>query len=276
MTSIPFDGSVHLPGATSALRDSGLLAGRHLRRLFRAPGKLLGITLNPLVMMLTVGYLFRRSIVVQDTPDYVEYIMAGVTAQVGLSSIGPTALTLALDMREGIIDRLLSLPVRRYTILVAHAAADLVAAGVGLAAVLLFGLALGWRIHTGPLQALAGFLLLGAFIYAMCWVGLAVGLAMRNIEAIESVGALVMIFLTFMSNSFLAVQGLPGWVQPLADWNPVSAVVAACRQLWGNPLGPTDTFAAQHATAVALLSILICLLVAVPLSYLGFRRRTRA
>ncbi len=276
MTSLPFDGSAHVPAAGAALRDSGLLAGRHLRRLFRAPGKLVGITLNPLVMMLTVGYLFRRSIVVEGSPNYVEYIMAGVAAQVGLSSIGPTALTLALDLREGIIGRLLCLPVRRSSVLVAHAAADLLAAAVGLAAVLVFGLVLGWRIHTGFFPALLGFLLLGAFIYAMCWVGLAVGLAMRNIEAIESVGALVMIFLTFMSNSFLAVQGLPGWVQPLADWNPVSAVVTACRKLWGNPLGPTDTFAAQHATTVAVVAILVCMAISIALSSLGFRRLLRA
>ena len=95
----------------STVSDTIALSGRNVRHVRRAPGKLIGITLNPLVMMIVVGYLFKNAIVSPTRGSYQEYIMAGIAAQVGLASIGPTAIGVAMDLRGGLIDRFKSLPI---------------------------------------------------------------------------------------------------------------------------------------------------------------------
>ena len=191
------------------IHDSLTLAGRSLLRLKRAPGKLVGITMNPLVMLLTIGYLFKDSIVVPGADRYQEYILAGVAVQVGLSSLGPTAIGMATDVQGGIIDRLLSLPISRIGVLVGHTLSDLAAAMMSLCIVVAAGVGLGWRYHAGLMPAAAGFLLVIAFIYTMLWVGVALGLMLRNLETIESVGALVLVVLSFLSNAFCRSKGYP-------------------------------------------------------------------
>lgn len=254
------------------IHDSLVLTGRSLLRLKRAPGKLIFISINPLVMLLTVGYLFKNSIVVPGADRYEEYIMAGVAVQVGLSSLGPTAIGMATDVQGGIMDRLLSLPISRVGVLVGHTMSDLLCAMMSLCIVVAAGAGLGWRFHAGLISVVAGFLLVVAFIYTMLWVGVALGLMVRNMETIDSLSALVLILLSFLSNAFLSVEGLPGWIRPLADWNPVSAVVSACRQLWGNPTGPANSFASQHPTLIAVVFMATILVGAVAMSLAALRR----
>ena len=253
----------------AGLWDTAALARRRLLHLRRAPGKLVGITMNPLVTMIVIGYLFQHSIVVPAGGHYQAYLMAGIAAQVGLASIGPTAVGVAMELRGGLIDRFRSLPVSRLTVLIGHTISDLLVAAVSLCVVFAVGYLMGWRAHGGALGIVAAFGVILAFTYVMVWIGVLLGMVMRNVESIEPIGALVLVLFSFLSNAFISVTTLPGWIRPAAQWNPVSSVASLSRDLWGDRAG--GGFPAPHSAVVALISLGVVLLAAVPISLRAYR-----
>ncbi|MCX4819020.1 ABC transporter permease [Streptomyces sp. NBC_01142] len=249
------------------------LTGRHLRHLRRTPEKIIGVALTPVAMVIILGYLFATVVKVENSGgEYREYIMAGVFAQVGLSCIGITAIGVAGDLGKGLIDRFRSLPMGRATVLVGHTLADLVTAAMSIAVVALTGLLVGWRVHGTFGETLAGFALLLAFAYAMLWVGALLGMVMRNLEAINGVAALLLVLFSFLSSSFMPLTGLPGWLRAAAEWNPVSAVSEACRQLWGNTGAVSSgSYPVEHPVIVSLITLSVLIAVLVPLSLRVYR-----
>lgn len=255
------------------LADTAVLTGRHLRHLRRSPARLLLVTMTPAVMLIAIGYLFRDSITIPGVASYEDYIMAGIAAQVALAGVGPTALGVAIDLRDGLVDRYRSMPIPASSVLVGRALSDMVTSAVALAAVSGLGLLLGWRPHGGAGRIAAGFAVLLAFSFVMLWVGILLGTTMRNVEAIDGTGALILVVLSFLSNAYVAVGGLPGWLRPAAEWNPVSSVITLCRTLWGNqPTGPASGFPAEHPGIVVACSLGVVLLAVVPAALHGFRR----
>ncbi len=253
-------------GVAPALGDISAMVGRRVRHFRGSPGKLFAIALNPLVMIIALGYLFEASIVVAPGADYQEYIFAGVAAQIGLTGLGPTAVGMAEDLRNGLVDRFRTLSISRAAVLISHTIADfLVAAGT---LVLVAGVAwgLGWRSHTSLASTLGGFGMLLAFSYAMLWVGVLLGLSMRSMGSIEATGSLVLVVFTFVSNAFLSTDRMPGWLGTVAEWNPLSCVASACRSLWGNPVAASGSIATDHPVAVASIMISVLVVVAVPLA----------
>jgi len=231
------------------------IAGRRLRHLRRAPGRFLGVTLNPMVSMLVLGYLFQRSISIPGGGDYQEFLFAGVAVQVGLAGVGPTAIAVASDLKGGLIDRFRSLPISRTSVLFGHTLADLLVGLAGLVVVTLFGTLIGWQPHTGILSTIGGFVVVAAFIYVMVWVGVLLGMASKSLETIDSISSLVVVVLPFLSSAFLSPRYLPEWLRPVAEWNPISAVTTACRQLWGNPGATGDGFPSTNAALVVTVSL---------------------
>jgi ABC-2 type transport system permease protein len=264
---IPPSAAPPLATATEVLA----IAGRRLRRLRRNPGRLVGITLNPLITMVALGYLFSSAIQIPGSTDYIEFIFAGVVMQGALAAVGPTAIAVALDVQGGLVDRFRSLPISRSAVLVGHVLADLLISMIGLVFVVAFGLLFGWRPHNGVLPTLAGFGLVAVFTFTVLWVGVLLGMAMSSLETIESVGGLVAVVFSFLSTGFLSVDKLPGWIQPIAQWNPVSSVISACRDLWGNA-SPTGTgFPAENPGVVILVSLGLLFLVTSVLSVRRYR-----
>ncbi|MFE0171832.1 ABC transporter permease [Streptomyces sp. NPDC059002] len=242
------------------------VAGRRLRHLRRSPGRFLGITLNPLLTMLVLGFLLEKSLSVPGGGSYQEYIFAGAAVQGGLAGVGPTAIAVASDLKGGIIDRFRSLPLTRSSVLLGHTFADFLVGLAGLVVVTGFGLLLGWRPHTDTGGFLLGFALLAAFSYVMLWVGVLFGLASRSLETISAVTPLVVTVLPFLSSAFLVPRNLPAGLRTVAEWNPVSAVAQACRELWGNPVAHGSGFPAQHPLPVVALTLGAALLAAATLA----------
>ena len=250
--------------------EIGTIAGRRLRRLRRAPGRLVGVIMNPIIVLVAFGYLLGGSMQAPGHSDYAEYVFAGGLMQVGLAGITPSAVSVALDLRSGLVDRLRSMPIARATVLIGNSIGDWVIDMIGLAVVTIAGFALGWRPHASPLAVLAGFAVAAVFVYAMVWVGIMLGLLWRDLESIESIGGLVAVLFSFLSTGFISPDKMPALVRPIAEFNPVSAVVTTVRQLWGNPQN-LDGFVVSNSTLVVIVSIAILLLVTSSISIRRYR-----
>jgi ABC transporter DrrB family efflux protein len=260
---------------TAAISDSLVFARRNLEHVRQIPEKLIDVTVQPLMFTLLFAYVFGGVIHVPGG-SYREYLVGGILVQtLAFGMMGP-AMSIATDMTEGIVDRFRSLPTSRAAYLVGHFLAELAAACVALTVLAVSGLVVGWRVHTGFADAVAGFGLLLLFSACMLWVGTLLGLLARSADAVQGFVFLVIFPLTFLSNAFVPAAGLPSGLRAVSNWNPVSAMVAAVRALFGNPSAqpPGAPWPLQHPVAAALLGCLLLLAVAVPLTVARFRQRT--
>jgi ABC transporter DrrB family efflux protein len=259
------------------LHDAKVLTRRNLVHVRREPAQLSDVTVQPVLFTLLFTQLFGAAMVLPGGGSYVDFAVAGLLIM-NLATSSPlgTAVGLGSDMSTGIIDRFRTLAMRRSAIVAGRTFSDFLASMMCAAFVAISGLVVGWRPENGPMGLLAGFGLALLFGYALSWFGACVGLAVKGPESAQSIGLIVLFPLAFVSNAFVPTNNLPAWLGAAAAWNPVSAVAAAVRELWGNP-NPSSTLSywpMQHPVAAALiwsLAILgICAVVATHL----FKRRT--
>jgi ABC-2 type transport system permease protein len=255
--------------------DSLALAERNLQHVRQIPEKLLDVTLQPIMFVLLFAFVFGNVI---DVPggDYREYLIGGILVQsLAFGMMGP-GTSIATDLGEGMVDRILSLPTSRSAYLFGHFAAELAAALLAVMILCASGFAVGWSIDSSPLEALGGVALLVGFAGAMIWTGTLLGVIARSPDAVQGFVFMTVFPLTFLSNAFVPADGLPGGLREVAEWNPVSAVVAAVRELFGNPTAvPHDTpWPLEHPVAAAVLWTALFLAVSIPLAIRRFRART--
>jgi ABC-2 type transport system permease protein len=235
------------PGRWQALRwtvtDSLVLTWRSLARIVREPETLMDVTVQPVMFVLLFAFVFGGAIALPGGGSYHEYLIGGMFGMGVAGSAPGTALAMVADLSEGIIDRFRSLPMSRAAVLIGRTTSDLLTQMIGALVVAVTGLAIGWRIHNGLGDALTGLGLALLFGYAFSWAGVCLGMKLRSVEAAQQAGFILFIPLTFISNAFVPTQGMPGWLQAVANWNPFSAVAASCRRLFGNP----DPSALIHA-----------------------------
>jgi ABC-type multidrug transport system permease subunit len=159
---------------------------------------------------------------------------------------------------------------------VGRSLADLLTAVLCALIVALTGLAVGWRPGANAVSVIGGFALMLFFAYAVSWVSACMGLNSKSPETAASLGLIMLLPLTFVSNAIVPTTHMPGWLQTITTWNPVSAVVAGTRVLWGNP-NPSGTIQAwpmQHPIEAALIWSVVILAVAAPAAAHFFKKRT--
>ncbi|WP_037573397.1 ABC transporter permease [Phaeacidiphilus oryzae] len=264
-------------GPLGALRDALVVCKRNLRRMTRIPEIMVFGLMQPVMFVLLFTYVMGGAIQVPGAGpgSFKQYLMAGIFAQTVTFATAGSSAGIAEDMTKGLVDRFRSLPMARSAVLVGRTFADLVQTALILVVLGLVAFAIGWRIHNGAAQALAAFLILLLLGYAFSWIGALIGLSVRSPEAATS-GGLVWLFpLTFVSNAFVPVSTMPGWLQPVAEWNPFSTTVLACRQLFGNPTGPIPAvWPMQHPVLASVLWSLLILAVFATLSVRKYRSST--
>lgn len=153
--------------------------------------------------------------------------------------------------------------------------ADLVQTALTVVVLAIVALLVGWRIHEGIPKALAAFGLLLFLGYAFSWIGALIGLSVRTPEAATSGGLIWLFPVTFISNAFVDSSQMASWLQPIADWNPFSATVQACRELFGNPgVSTSDAWPMQHAVWASLIWSAVIILVFRTLAVRKYRSAT--
>ena len=260
----------------AALGDGAVVAKRNLIKIKRSPELLVFSTLQPIMFILLFAYVFGSAIGTERTGvDYREFLIAGIFAQTVIFGATMTGVGLADDMKKGIIDRFRSLPMSRSAVLVGRTTSDVLNNVLVITVMSLTGLVVGWRIRTSVLEAVGGFLLLLLFAYAISWVFAWIGLLVPSVEVVQSASFIVIFPITFIANTFVPESGLPGPLRTVAEWNPVSALTQAARELFGN-LGPgavqSDAWSLQHPVAYTLLWSLLILAVFVPLAVRQYKR----
>ena len=199
------------------------------------------------------------------------FLVPGVLGLSVLFGIEATVLGVVTDASKGVTDRLRSLPMAGTAVVAGRAVADMISATLGLAALVLAGLAVGWRWHegTGRVAAALGLFLLLRF--AFVWVGIYLGLVLKTPEAAMVVQILVWP-LGFVSSGFTSPEDMPGWLGAIAEWNPVSSTITAARELFGNP-GVTQggSWIAENAQLMAVVWPLALLAVFLPLAARRYR-----
>jgi ABC-2 type transport system permease protein len=252
--------------ARRTLLETRLLAGRSLRHIPRVPEKLADVTIQPVIFTLLFAYVFGSAISVPGG-NYREYLMPGLFAMSAFTGVIATTVIVAGDAAKGVMDRFRSMPVARLAVPFGQTGADVVTGTVALAIMVGCGLAVGWRPHASAAGMLAAAGLLILMRYAVSWVGVFIGLSVPNEETADQIVPLIFP-VTMISNTFVPTEHMPTWLRVIADWNPVSALVAATRQLLGSVAAPGQPAAwpLAHPLPATLAWAALLLAVFVPLS----------
>ena len=264
---------IHPP---SLLRASSTIVWRNLLHIRRMPEMLLDVTVQSVMFVLLFAYVFGGAIAVQGS-NYREFLLPGIMVQTMVFSSAIVAMGLTNDLQKGIVDRFKSLPVPRSAVLVGRSLSSLIHSSIGVVVMAVTGLLIGWRIRNGVVDGVLAFLLLLLFGFALIWLGIWVGSLMRTVEAVQGFMFTVMFPLTFVANTFAPTETMVPWLRTIAEWNPVSALTQACRELWGNsgPVGPDAALPLQHPVLFSVGWSLVFVAVFAPLAVAAFRRRSR-
>jgi len=249
-----------------AVRHTLALTKRNLIKLVRTPEQLVDVTLQPVIFLLLFTYVFGGAIAGGSQHHYLQFLLPGLLGQT--IAMGSVALgqNLNADIEKGVFDRFRSLPIARSAPLVGAVLADFVRYLILCVVMVATGYALGFRVSTGPAQALAAIVLSIGFALCFCWISVWVGMIARTSGAVQGIMFLLILPLSFGSSTFAPTSTMPGWLQAFVKVNPISHLAGAVRGLM---LGG----ALQSDLLWTLGWMAALLVVFVPLALRGYRRR---
>ena len=259
----------------SALSDGAVIAKRNLIKIKRVPDLLVFTTLSPIMFVLLFAYVFGSAINVPGV-GYKEFLIAGIFVQTVVFGSTFTGYSLAEDLQKGIIDRFRSLPISRSSVLIGRSVASLMHSSIGVVVMAVTGLAIGWRIRGSVAEAALAFLLILLFGFGMIWFGILIGSVMRSVEAVNGVMFTVLFPITFLANTFAPTEPMQHWLRVIAEWNPVSSLAQAMRELWGNggPAPASAQLPLHHPVLATILWSLALTAVFAPFALRAYARRT--
>ena len=259
----------------SAFKDTMIITQRQLRLLTRVPEVLIFSTIQPVIFVLLFRYVFGGSISTDQPGGYVQLLMPGIFVQTVAFTLAGTAAGLAEDMKKGLIDRFRSLPISQLALVLGRTLGDSLLNIVVLAVMGIAGYVVGWRPTSGLFNVAIGFVFLLLFGYALSWVGIFVGLSASDARVVQNVSFIITFPLTFLSNAFAPTTGMPRALQYFAEWNPVSTMVAGCRELFGleNQFGATaGSFPSENPLLTSFLYMILIMVIFIPLSVRKYKR----
>jgi ABC transporter DrrB family efflux protein len=250
---------------TGAVEDTLAMTWRGLLTYLRVPQLLVFSTIQPVIFVLLFRYVFGGVVQGDISVPYVDYLLPGVFVQMTVFGAMTTAVGLATDLKSGLLERFRSLPMARSAVLAGRTSADLFRNVFVIVLVMLVGFAVGFRVHTSVVAALAGMGLVLLFAYSLSWVFAGMGLAVGDPETAQAATFPIVAPLVFASSVFVPVEKMPSWLQSFAEHQPVSVTASAVRALMIG--GETATYVWQ---ALAWIAAIIA--VAAPLAIRRYRR----
>jgi ABC-2 type transport system permease protein/oleandomycin transport system permease protein len=251
--------------------DSLVLAKRHLMRIPRQLDWLVGVTVMPVMFLLLFRYIFGDT--VQATlpagVDAVNYLVAGIIVQGLVFGSMNTGLGLAMDAKEGLMDRFASLPMTRSAVVLGRILADMGIAIFTTAITIVVGLAVGYRPSANPVEWIAAIGLMLLMAFTLAWLGAIIGLWLKTVEAVNSIGFTLIFPLTFLSSTFINPDFLPGFLEGFAKNQPFTLLLDATRGLLN---GYPDI---GNKAWLVTLYLLLAQVVLIPVALWMYERRSK-
>lgn len=273
MTQLVEQANIRLqPNASQLLRwaisDALVMTRRNLLVWLRVPAYIVFTVVQPVIFVLLFRYVFGGAIHAPGSGGYVSYLMPGIIGQTAAFATFATAIALAGEATNGVIDRFRAMPMARSAVLAGRLLADAIRMLVVILVIVGVGYAVGFRFQNGVLGAIGMVLLAEAFGIAVCSVSAFVGLAIKDEESVQAFGLIWIFPLTFVSSAFVPIATMPGWLQVFANNQPVTLVINAMRAMaLGGPQFPL--FPALWESIAWLTGVL---LVFTPLAVRSYRR----
>jgi ABC-2 type transport system permease protein len=258
----------------NTVRDALVIAHRNIIRIRRVPDVMAFVLIQPLMFVLLFAYVFGGSIEIPGG-NYREFLIAGIFAQTVVFGATFTGAGLAEDLQKGLINRFRSLPMSRSAVVAGRTASDVVYNALSILVMSVAGLIVGWRIRGSVLDAIAGFALLLFFSYAFSWVMACVGLLVPTPEVVNNASFVILFPLTFIANTFVPSDNLPGVLRTIAEWNPISTLTHAVRVQFGNiPAGTPDPTAwpLQNSVMYSLIWAVALIVIFAPIATRLYQR----
>ncbi|MBO3748883.1 ABC transporter permease [Streptosporangiaceae bacterium NEAU-GS5] len=240
---------------TLTLNDSSVMLRRVLRHTTRNPATLIMSVLLPAILLLLLDFGFGGAIRIPGG-DYIDYLVPGIVLMGAGYSVSATAVAVATDISEGIIDRFRTMAISRTAVLTGHVVGSLLRGLIGTALVMLIAVAVGFRPTADPLRWLGVLGLTALMLFAIAWVAAAIGLATGTPAGAAGFAGLFQI-LPFLSGAFVPTETMPGWLQAFTANQPMTPIASTLRALLaGESPGDTAWVAVAWCCAAALLGYL--------------------
>jgi ABC transporter DrrB family efflux protein len=261
---------------TNIVQQSWIMVKRNMIHTKRMPEMLSDVTVQPIMFVLLFAFVFGASIATRGGASYREFLLPGIQAQTIVFTAFVVSTGITADIEKGIIDRFRSLPIRRSAVLIGRSVASLMHSSIGVVVMAVTGLCIGWRIRGSVAEAVLAFGLILVFGFGMIWFGILIGSLMRSVEAVNGVMFTVLFPITFLANTFAPTEPMQPWLRVIAEWNPVSSLAQAMRELWGNgpPAPPDAQLPLHHPVLATILYSLALTALFAPFALRAYARRT--
>jgi len=268
-------GAPRRSGPVEFVRDTLLLTGRSLRAIPRVPERLLDVTIQPIIFILLFLYVFGSAIHVHGI-SYKDYLFPGIIGQsLAFGVIGAGTATSA-DMTEGVIDRFRSMPISRLSVISGEVMGQFCEQVLGLVITIALGLALGWDPHLTPGHAVELVALMALAMFAFTWCGVLFGMLVRSPDAMQGMGFIIILPLTFLAGTFVPIAGMDAVPRAIAQWDPISALVATVRSLTTPGWHTGGSWQLDHPELAMVIWCVVLTAICVPLALRRFNRTLSA
>ncbi|MFF7532741.1 ABC transporter permease [Streptomyces bobili] len=243
-----------------AVRDSNTMLRRNLLHARRYPSLTLNLLLTPIMMLLLFVYIFGGVMSAgigggtADRSEYIAYIVPGILMMTIGSTVIGAAVSVSTDMAEGVIARFRTMAIHRGSVIIGHVVGSVLQVLASLVLVGIVAVAIGFRsTDATALEWLAAFVLLALFALALTWIAVGMGLASPNAEAASNM-AMPLILLPLISSAFIPADTMPGWFQPIAEYQPFTPAIETLRGLLlGTEIGHNGWLAVAWCLALCAL-----------------------
>lgn len=265
---------VDRPASYWAVADAWTMVWRQLLYYVRQPTTILWQLGFPIVSVLLFVYVFGSAMSIGGGADYTSFAMPGMFAMTMAFGFMNTAYAVVLDKEKGVTDRFRSMPMAPSAVVAGRGVGDVLGAAVDLLVLAVIAVVIGWRSNGSLLETLYAFLLLLLLRFALIWIGIYLGLGVKNSEAAGNLFAVAFPF-GMISSVFTPPSMMPDWLGFIAMWNPVSSTATAIRELFGNPAAVGNSWIEQNALLMAVVWPLLITAVFLPLAVRRYQRLAR-
>jgi len=241
-----------------ALADSATMLRRQLRHMKRYPSLTFMLAGMPVVFLLLFAYVFGGALgaglggPTGGRADYIAYLVPGVLLMTVASAAQGTAISVAMDMTEGIVTRFRTMAISRASVLTGHVLGSLVQTLISLAIVLSVALLIGFRPEASPVEWLAVIGVLALLTFALVWLSVALGMVSKSVETASNL-PMPLILLPFLGSGFVPTDSMPTGLRWFAEYQPFTPVIETLRGLLlGTPIGASAALAVAWCAAIAL------------------------